>query len=98
AKTKRNIGDAAAHFRVWQVGFYPTRGIDVINGVVVVLLHAGSNGEDIGIKDNVFRSKTDFVSQDSVGAFTNPNLVLIRGSLSLFVEGHHDSRCAVFQD
>ena len=68
AKTERNIRDAAAHFRMRQVGLNPARGVDVIHRVVVVLLHAGGDGEDVGIENDVFGRKPDFVDQHAVGA------------------------------
>ena len=98
AKAKRNIGDAAAHFRVRQVSLDPTSRVDVINRVVVVLLHARSNGEDIGIENDVFRRKLDLIDQDPVGALAKADLVFIICGLTLFVEGHHHRRGAVFQD
>ncbi len=83
AKTERNVGDPAAHFRVRQVGLDPARGVDVVDRVVVVLLHAGGNGEDIGIEDDVFRRKADFVDQNSVGALADADLVFVTRGLAL---------------
>ena len=97
-ETKGDVGNAAAHFRVRQVGVDPTSRVDVIDRVVVMLLHARGNGEDIGIEDNVFWSKSDFINQDSVGAFADANLVLVRCSLTLFVEGHYNRRSSIFQN
>ena len=63
-----------------------------------MLLHAGGNGEDIGIEDNVFWRKSDFINQHSVSAFTNADLVFVSCSLALFVEGHHDGGGTIFQN
>src|SRR5439155_974136 len=66
--------------------------------VVIVLLHAGSNGEDIRIEDDVFRWKPDLIDQDPVGTLAEADLIFIICGLTLFVERHHDRRGAVFQD
>src|SRR5262245_27264611 len=97
-KTKRDVGDSTAYFRVWQIGFDPTRGVDVVDCVVVMLLHAGGNSEDIGVEDDVFRWKADIFRQDSVRAFANARLILKGGGLALLVERHHNHGCAVLQD
>jgi hypothetical protein len=36
-----------------QVGLDPARGLDEVDGVVVVLLDAGGDGEDVGVEDDV---------------------------------------------
>ena len=62
-----------------------------------MLLHAGGNGEDVRIEDNVFGRKTNFVDQHPVGAFADANLLMVGSGLPLLVEGHHHDRCAIFQ-
>ena len=98
AEAERDIRDAAAHFRVRQVGFDPARGVDEVNRVVVVLLHAGGDGEDVRIEDDVFGRKADLVDQDPVGALANADLVFVGRGLALLVKGHHHHGGAVFQD
>ena len=97
SKTERDVRDAAAHLRVRQVGLDPARGVDVVHRVVVMLLHAGGNGEDIGIEDDVFGRKSDLVDQDPVSALADADLVLVSRGLALFVEGHHHRRRAIFE-
>src|ERR1041385_4186086 len=98
AKTERDVGDSAAYFRKRQISFDPTGGIDVVNRVVVVLLHAGGNREDIGIEDDVFRRKSDFIYQGSVSPFADADLVFISRGLTLFVKCHYNDCRTIFQN
>ncbi len=79
-----------------QVGFDPARGVDEVVRVVVVLLHAGGDGEDVGVEDDVLGRKADLVDKDAVGALADADLVFVGGGLALLVEGHHDDGGAVF--
>ncbi len=98
AKAEGDVGDAAGDLRVRQVGLDPARGVDEVDGVVVVLLHAGGDGEDVGVEDDVFGREADFVDQHAVGAFADANLLVVGGGLALFVEGHDDDGGAVLQN
>src|SRR5271166_290163 len=89
AKAEGDVRDSAANFRMRQVGLDPARGVDEIDRVVVVLLHAGGDGEDIRIEDDVFGRKADLVDQDSIGALADSDLVFVGCGLALLVEGHH---------
>ncbi len=80
-----------------KIGFDPTRGVDKVDGIVVVLLHAGGHGEDVGIEDDVFRRKADLVNEDSISPFADANLLFVGRGLTLFVEGHHDHRRAILE-
>ena len=97
-EAERNIRNATAHLRVRQVRLDPTRGIDVVDRVVVMLLHACGDGEDIGIEDDVFGGKADLVDQDAVGTLADPDFVLVSRGLTLFVKSHHYHGRAVFQN
>ena len=97
AKAEGDVGDAAADLGVRQVGLDPARGVDEVDGVVVVLLHAGGDGEDVGIEDDVFGRKADFVDEDAVGALADADLVFVGRGLALFVEGHDDDGRAILQ-
>ena len=50
-----------------EVGFDPACGFDEVDGVVVVLFHAGGDGEDVGVEDDVFRREADFIDEHAVG-------------------------------
>ena len=65
--------------------------------VVVVLLHAGGDGEDVRVEDDVLGREADLVDQDAVGALADADLVLVGGGLALLVEGHHHHRGAVLE-
>jgi hypothetical protein len=53
-----------------------------------VLLNAGGNGKDVGVKNDVFRRKTHLVDQDAVGTLANLDLARIRVGLAFFVKRH----------
>ena len=97
AKTERNIRDAAAHLRVRQVRLDPSRRIDKVDRVVVVLFHACGNGQDIRIEDDVFGRKSDLVHKDLVGPLANANLVFETRGLPLLIKRHHHSGRAILQ-
>jgi len=50
-------GDA----RAGEVRLDPARGLDEIDRVVVVLLNARGDGEDVGIEDDVLGGEADFL-------------------------------------
>ena len=89
AKAERHIAHTAAHLGAGQVLFDPTRGLNKVHCVVVVLFNAGGNGKDVGVKNDVFGCKADLVNQDAVGARANFSLAGIGVGLALFVKGHH---------
>ncbi len=97
AEAERDIRDAAAHLGVRQVRLDPARGVDEVERVIVVLLHAGGDGEDVGIEDDVFRREPDLIDEHAIGAFADADLLVEGGSLALFIEGHHDNGSAVLQ-
>jgi hypothetical protein len=55
AEAERHVGHAARHLGARQVLLDPARGLDEVHRVVVVLFNAGGDGEDVGVKDDVFR-------------------------------------------
>ena len=65
--------------------------------VVVVLFHAGGDGEDVGVEDDVFRRKADFVDEDVVGALADADLLFVGRGLALLVKGHDDDRGAILE-
>ena len=66
AEAEADVADAAAHLRVRQVLPDPVRGLDEVDRVVVVLLDARGDREDVGIEDDVFRRKSDLARQQLV--------------------------------
>ena len=97
AEAEGDVGDAAGNLRMREVGLDPARGVDEVDGVVVVLLHAGGDGEDVGVEDDVFGREADFIDEHAVGALADADFFVVGGGLALFVEGHHDYRGTVLQ-
>ena len=98
AKRKAHVRDATADFCAGQVLFDPTRGVDEIDRVVVVLFNARGNGKNIGVKNDVFRCKAHLIHQDAVRAFADFNFSFVSVGLTFFIERHHHRRCTVTFD
>gem|GEM_PF-4809172 len=98
AERERYFGHAAAHLRVRQVLLDPARRFDEVDGIVVVLFDAGSDREDVRIKNDVFRGKADLVHQEVVAALADLGFALERVCLALFVESHDHGGRAVAPD
>src|SRR5690606_22121353 len=73
-------------------------GLEEIDGVVAMLLDAGGDGEDVGVKDDVLGRETDLLGEELVGAGADADLFVARGGLALFVEGHDHGGGAVAAD
>src|SRR5207237_1187414 len=74
------------------------RRLDEVDAVVVVLLDAGGDREDVRVEDDVFRREADFLGQDAIGSRTDSGLALERVGLPLLVERHDDDGGAVAAD
>ena len=90
AERKREVRDAAGDVGVRKVFSDPARRLDEGDAVAVVLLHAGGDGKDVRIKNDVLRREADAVHQDVVGARANRRLALERVGLARLVERHDD--------
>ena len=95
AKRKGDIADAAADQRAGADFFDAADSLDKVERVGGVFLHAGGDGEDIGVEDNIVRGDTDFLCQNFVGALADAHLVVYFRRLALFVKGHHDDGSAI---
>ena len=73
----------------------PARRLDEVHAVVVVLLDAGGDGEDVRVEDDVLGREPHLLDQDVVGALRRSRLALERVGLALLVERHHDDRRAI---
>ena len=98
AEREADVADAAAHLRARQVGLDPARRLDEVDRVVVVLLDAGRDREDVRVEDDVLGREADLVDQDPVGAFADLRLALERVGLAFLVERHHDRGRAIAPD
>src|SRR5690349_15199168 len=81
-----------------QVLFDPLGGADEIHRVIVVLLKAGANSENIWIENNVLGRKTDLVYQQPIAAVTNFDSALVRIRLSALIKRHHHHGGSVAAD
>ena len=72
--------------------------LDELDGVVVVLLDAGADGQDVHVEDDVFAGEADLLGEELVGPLADGDLAVLRDGLALLVEGHHDDRGAVAAD
>ena len=57
-----------------QVGFDPARRFDKVDRIIVVLLDAGRDGQDVRIENDVLRREADLLRQQAVGARANLGL------------------------
>ena len=63
AEGEAHVGNAARDLGARQVLLDPARGVDEVDGVVVVLLDAGGDGEDVRVEDDVLGREVDLVDQ-----------------------------------
>jgi hypothetical protein len=98
AEGKRNVADAAGNPRAGEIGLDPAGGLDEIDRIVIVLLDAGGDGEDVGIEDDVLGWEADFLRKNIVGAGADFDAAREGIGLALFVEGHDDGGGAVAAD
>src|SRR5262249_4987515 len=85
-------------FGEWEVLLNPARGFDKVDGVIVVLLDAGRDGEDVRIENDVLRREAGLLGGGFVGAWANFDFSVGGIGPGAFVEGHDDDGCAVTPD
>jgi hypothetical protein len=95
AEREADVGDAARDLGAGQVGLDPARRLDELDRVVVVLLDAGGDREDVRVEDDVLGRKAHLVDEDPVGALADRGLPGEGVGLTLLVEGHHHRGGAV---
>ena len=91
-EAEAHIRDPTRHLGARQVLLDPACGLDEVDRIVVVFFDAGGDGEDIGIKNNVFWGEVEFLHQYPVGALADLDLAGVGVGLAFFVKGHHH-RC-----
>ena len=97
AERERDVGHAAGDMAVRQRLLDDARRLDEIDGVVVVLLDAGGDGEDVRVEDDVFGREADLLGQELVGARADLDLARAGVGLAVLVERHHHRGGAVAQ-
>jgi hypothetical protein len=95
AERERDIAHSAAHVREREALLQFAARFDEIDGVTVVLLDPGRDGENIGVEDDVLGREAELFCQNLIGPLANGDLALRGVGLALFVEGHHDHGRAV---
>ena len=80
---ERDVRDAARGLGVGEGRGDLTHRLDKVDAVVVVLLDAGGDGEDVGVEDDVLGREADLLCEDPVGALADLDLPLLRVGLAL---------------
>ena len=98
AERERQAGDAA-EMGVRQGSADPARRLDEVDAVIVVLLEAGRDREDVRIEDDVLGREVEPLDQDVIGALADLGLARVGVGLSGLIERHHHhGRAVAFGD
>ena len=76
AEAERDVRDPAGDLRAGQLLLDPPRRLDVLDGVPVVLVNAGRDGEDVRVEDDVLGREARRLRQEAVGALGDRDLAL----------------------
>ena len=98
AVRERHVAHAAGGLAVGQDPLELAHRLDELDRVVVVLLDAGADRQDVDVEDDVFGREAGLLGEQLVGALADGDLVVLGDGLPLFVERHHDHRGAVAAD
>ena len=98
AESERDVADPTGDQRTGTGLADPPRGVEERHGIIVVFAHPRSHRQDVGIEDDVTRSKTDLLGQQPERATGNLELPLRDGRLPGLVETHHDHCRTVTMD
>ena len=61
---------------------------DEVYAVGIVFGHSGCKSQDVRVENDIFGRKTNFLDEDFVSPFANPDLVVQGCSLAFLVKGH----------
>mmetsp|Transcript_1346 Transcript_1346/g.4244 ORF Transcript_1346/g.4244 Transcript_1346/m.4244 type:complete len:374 (-) Transcript_1346:1331-2452(-) len=92
------VGHTAADFATRAEALDFTRGVDEVNTVVVVLLHASTNGENIRIENDVLRVEANLFDQELVRTAADADLLRLSRGLAILIKRHHNNRGAMALD
>ena len=95
AEREGQVGDAARDMDMRQRRGDLAGRLDEVDAVIVVLLDAGGDGEDVRIEDDVFRREAGLFGQELVGARADLDLARPGVGLPCLVEGHDDDGRAI---
>ena len=89
AEGEGEVAHAAADVGTRQVLANPARGLNKVECVGVVLLHAGGYGQYVRVKNDVMGVKVKLLCKQLIGSLTDAYLSLVSVGLSLLIKGHH---------
>ena len=72
--------------------FYLPHCFDEVHSIVIMLLHTSGNGEDVEVKNDVFRREIQLLGEQPIRTLGNSHLVINSCRLALFIKSHHN-RC-----
>ena len=70
-------------------------GVEIGDGVLVVLFYPGSDGKDVRVEDDVLGRKADLLGEDPICSGADLDLALGSVRLALLIERHDDDCRAV---
>ena len=91
-KGKRYVAHATTRARARTALFHLPHSLDEVHRILIMLLHAGGNGEDVKIKNDVFRWEIQLLGEQPIRTLGNCHLVINSCRLALFIKSHHN-RC-----
>ena len=98
AEGEGKVGDAARDMHMRQPGADTARGLDEGDAVIVMLLDARRDREDVRVEDDVLGREADALCEKLIGALADRKFALRRLGLPAFVERHHDDGRAIAQE
>ena len=93
-ESEREVAHTAADLAARAQTLDLTARFDEVTAVIVVLRHAGRDGEDVRVENDVTRREA-YTDHDVIRALADPNFILFRRRLSFLVESHDDGRGTV---
>ena len=98
AEAEADVADAAADFGQREILFDPPGGPEEIGGVIGVFLHAGADGQHVGVENDVLRRESDLLREQIVSPPADLSATGEGLGLAAFVERHHNDRRAIATD
>src|SRR5207245_143945 len=97
-ESKGYIADAAGCFGFGKQFLQLSDGLDELNGIIVVLLDAGADRENVHVENDVLGSEADLLGEQSIGTPADIHFALSRDRLAFFIKGHDDAGSAIALD
>ena len=94
-KGKRYVAHATTRARAGTALFHLPHSLDEVHRILIMLLHAGGNGEDVKIKNDVFRWEIQLLGEQPIRTLGNGYLVVNGRCLTFLIKSHHHRRSTV---